>query len=149
MPGSDLDLRLATAAAPGRRALTWFLEGIHVSVVAKTVVEAVRPREPMKGGLGFPGISGGVWRWAEAGTRAAIGDPAEIRYPAAEPGLETLVEGVAKALRASDAVALRVAARTVGERAVRNLRALSPERVVVNRTDAVRAALELAVVPPG
>ena len=142
-------MRLVTSAAPRLRAQAWFFDGLHVSIGAKTAAEVVEPRPAPEWALGFPGHSRGVWLWAGDAVRAAVGDPPEIRYPSASPELEPLVEAVGKVRRAEDTIELRVAARTVGEHAVRSLRGLSPERVVVNRADAVRAALDLVVAPDG
>ena len=85
--------------------------------------------------------------WSTAAAVAALGDPPGFSHPPGEPGLEDFVEWCAKALRASDPVALRVAAHGLGETAPVLLRDLNGARTVRNRVDAVRAALELEVAP--
>jgi hypothetical protein len=138
-----------TSEPPGERARTWFLDGLCISVTAKTAAEIVAPRAPPEWALGFPAKTPGSWLWAETAARAEVGDPPVVRYPAARPQLEPLVENVGKLRDADDSVGVRVAARAVAERAIRLVRGLSPERVVVNRADATRAALALEVVPSG
>lgn len=87
--------------------------------------------------------------WSTAAAVAGVGDPPGFSHPPGEPGLEDFVEWCAKALRASDPLALRVAAYGMGETAPVLLRDLNGPRTVRNRVEAVRAALELAVAPDG
>ena len=85
--------------------------------------------------------------WSTAAAVAALGDPPGFSHPPGEPGLEDFVEWCAKALRASDPLALRIAAYGMGESAPVLLRDLNGPLTVRNRVEAVRAALELAVAP--
>jgi phosphoribosyl-AMP cyclohydrolase len=147
---SDLDLQVVTLAAPRVRYCTWFVGDVHVSVGAKSTDELRRLRSvPADWSLGFAVEGPGVWVWSTGAAVAALGDPPGFSHPPGEPELEDFVEWCAKALRASDPVALRVAAFGMGESAPVLLRDLNAPLTVRNRVEAVRAALELEVAPDG
>ena len=149
-PTSDLDLQIVTLAAPRVRYRTWFVGDLHVSVGAKSTDELRRLRcVPAGWSLGFAVEAPGVWVWSTAAAVAALGDPPGFSRPPGEPWLEDFVEWCAKALRASDPLALRIAAYGMGETAPVLLRDLNAPLTVRNRVEAVRAALELAVAPDG
>jgi len=121
-----------------------------VSVGAKSTDELRRRRStPAEWSLGFAVDGPAVWVWSTAAAVAALGDPPRVTRPPGELYLEDFVEWCAKALRADDPVALRVAAHGMGETAPVLLRDLNAPRTVRNRVEAVRAALELAVAPDG
>ena len=147
---SDLDLEVVTLAAPRVRYRTWFVGDIHVSVGAKSTDELRRLRSvPAGWSLGFAVEGPAVWVWSTGAAVAALGDPPGFSHPPGEPELEDFVEWCAKALRASDPVALRIAAYGMGETAPVLLRDLSAPRTVRNRVEAVHAALELDPAPDG
>jgi Nucleotidyltransferase domain len=147
---SDLDLQVVTLAAPRVRYRTWFVGEIHVSVGAKSTDELRRLRSvPAGWSLGFAVEGPAVWVWSTGAAVAVLGDPPGFSHPPGEAELEDFVEWCAKALRASDPVALRVAAYGVGETAPVLLRDLSAPRTVRNRVEAVHAALELDPAPDG
>lgn len=129
---------------------TWFVGDLHVSVGTKSTDELRRRRAaPAAWSLGFAVDGPAAWVWSTAAAVAALGDPPRVSRPPGEPELEDFVESCAKALRASDPVALRVAASGMGETAPALLRDLNAPLTVRNRVEAVRAALELAVAPDG
>ncbi|HYA09801.1 MAG TPA: nucleotidyltransferase domain-containing protein, partial [Gaiellaceae bacterium] len=149
-PTSDLDLQAVTLAAPRVVYRTWFVGDLHVSVGAKSTDELRRRRSvPAAWSLGFAVDAPAVWVWSTAAAVAALGDPPHVARPPGEPQLEDFVESCAKALRAADPVALRVAARDMGETAPVLLRDLNAPCTVRNRVEAVRAALELELAPDG
>lgn len=149
-PTSDLDIQVVTLAAPRVPYLMWFVGDLHVSAGSASTDDLRRRRAvPASWSLGFAVDAPGAWLWSTAAAVAALGDPPELTHPPGEPQLEDFVEWCAKALRAADAVELRVAARGMGETAPTLLRDLNAPRTVRNRTDAVRASLELATAPPG
>jgi len=149
-PSSDLDLQIVTLAAPRIPYRTWFVGDLHVSAGAKSTDELRRLRSiPAGWSLGFAVDGPGVWVWSTAAAVAALGDPPGFSHPPGEPGLEDFVEWCAKALRASDALALRVAAYGMAETAPVLIRDLNAPLTVRNRVEAVRAAIELAVSPDG
>lgn len=149
-PTSDLDLQVVTLAAPRVPFRTWFVGDLHVSVGAKSTDELRRLRSvPAGWSLGFAVEGPGVWVWSTGAAVAGVGDPPGFSHPPGEPGLEDFVEWCAKALRASDPVALRIAAYGMGESAPVLLRDLSAPRTVRNRVEAVHAALELDPAPEG
>ena len=149
-PTSDLDLQAVTLAAPRVPYRTWFVGDLHVSVGAKSTDELRRRRsEPAEWSLGFAVDAPGVWVWSTGAAVAVLGDPPGFSHPPGEPELEDFVAYCAKALRAADSVALRVAAHDMGELAPVLLRDLSPPRTVRNRVEAVQAALELEPAPEG
>jgi Nucleotidyltransferase domain len=147
---SDLDLQVVTLATPLVPFRTWFVGDLHVSVGAKSTDELRRLRAAPAGwSLGFAVEGPGIWVWSTGAAVAALGDTPGFSHPPGEPELEDFVEWCAKALRASDPVALRVAAYGMGESAPALLRDLSAPRTVRNRVDAVHAALELEPAPEG
>jgi phosphoribosyl-AMP cyclohydrolase len=149
-PSSDLDLQIVTLAAPRVPYRTWFVGDLHVSAGAKSSDELRRLRSvPAGWSLGFAVEGPGIWVWSTAAAVAAVGDPPGFSHPPGEPGLEDFVEWCAKALRASDPLALRVAAYGMAETAPVLLRDLNAPLTVRNRVEAVRAALELAMAPDG
>ena len=129
---------------------TWFVGDLHVSVGAKSTDELRRRRStPAEWSLGFAVDAPAVWVWSTAAAVAALGDPPRVARPPGGPELEDFVESCAKALRADDPIALRVAAHGMGETAPVLLRDLNAPRTVRNQVEAVRAALELEVAPDG
>jgi hypothetical protein len=127
-----------------------FVDGQHVSIGAATVDELLdQGREPADWSLGFAVRSPAVWIWAPPRLVAVLGDPPTLEQPPAPAELEDFVEACAKALRAADPVALRLAARSAGETAVPLVRDLNEPVAVSTREEAARAALALSVAPDG
>jgi hypothetical protein len=149
-PTSDLDLQVVTLARPRVDYRTWFVADLHVAASAKST-DQIRARcaEPASWALGFPVISPGVWVWSTAAATVALGDPPAFTHPGDRPELEDLVEWCAKALRADDSLALRIAAHGAGEEAPALLRDLNAPETVRNRVGAVRAALGYRTAPEG
>jgi hypothetical protein len=140
-----------TLGAPRVRYRTWFVGGTHVSVGAAAAETLRRSQEsPRAWAYGFAAESPGDWLWSTAAAVAALGDPPTLRYPPAEPELEDFVEYAAKAFRAGDAVALRLAAQGLGRTAVPLLlHDLNPQHTVRTRVEAIAAARGLRLVPEG
>jgi phosphoribosyl-AMP cyclohydrolase len=157
-PQSDLDLTALTTLAPRVGYRTWFEaraggRPLHVSAGAETLDEWRQDAgEPARWSLGFPTEETGLWIWATAAARAAGGDPPVVRRPAAGPELEDLCEAATKVQRAfaaGDGLGGRWHAGDLAELAPRLLIPLNPERRVRDRREALAAALELTVAPPG
>lgn len=75
--------------------------------------------------------------------------PARIHASAGPAEPEDFVEACAKALRADNALALRLAAQSAAERAPALLRDLNAPEHVRTRVEAMRAALGYATAPDG
>jgi phosphoribosyl-AMP cyclohydrolase len=149
-PTSDLDLQAVTLAGPRVAFRTWFVGDLHVSVAARSTAEIrARCAEPADWSLGFAVRSPGVWVWSTAAAVAGLGDPPGFEHPPGPPELEDFVEWCAKALRADEPVALRVAARGAAEAAPALLRDLNAPEWVADRVDAIEAALGYATAPDG
>jgi hypothetical protein len=147
---SDLDLDAVTLGGREPKYLVWFVGDLHVSlrVAPAAWLQALRARETAWS-YGFATEHVGVWVWQTAAAVAALGDPPDISRPPGPPELEDFVEAAAKALRASEALALRVAARRVAISAPALLRDLNAPERVRDPLDAVRAALGYATAPAG
>ena len=147
---SDLDLRAVTREQAATRYFTWFVGDLHVSLGISSL-EQMRERAatPATWSLGFGVEAEAAWVWTTAAAVAALGDPPALRQPPDPPELEDFVEFCSKALRASDAIALRSAARPAAELAVALLRDLNDARTVETRAEAVRAAVAFTTAPEG
>jgi hypothetical protein len=161
-PLSDLDLTVLTGAPPRLDSYrTWFEprddgQPLHVSVGTKALADWIaRAGEPVESdgwSLGFPTEEAARFLWATEGARAALGDPPTVRRPGAGPEVEDFVEAATKVARArarGDWLGARWHAADLGRRAPGLLRPLNPERRVVDRRDALEAALSLPNAPPG
>jgi len=149
-PASDLDLEAVLREQPQVGYRTWFVDGLHVSIGFDSV-ERVRASlaEPARWSLKLAVEMPARWIEADAEARSALGDPPDFSRPPGEPELEDAVEWCAKALRASESLPLRVAARGLGEEAPALLRDLNGSPRVRSRVEAVRAASAFAVAPDG
>lgn len=149
-PTSDLDLAAVTLGGRTRSYRTWFVGDLHVSTsIASAEDERARRAEPASWSLGFAVDDPAVWVWKTAAAVAALGDPPDLSRPPGEPELEDFVEACAKALRADDPVAPRLAARSAAHEAPALLRDLNAPERVSGPAGAVRAALGYATAPPG
>jgi hypothetical protein len=139
-----------TLARPRIHYRTWFVGETHVSVGAASG-ESLRLSQatPRAWAHGFAAESPGRWVWSTAAAVAALGDPPTLRYPPAAPELEDFVEHAAKAFRAGEAIALRLAAQGLGRTAVPLLLDLNPQETVWTRAEAIGAARRLRLVPDG
>lgn len=147
-PTSDVDLRIVTLAAPRVRYRTWFVGERHVSVGAGSVDHRrSRMQEPMEWALGLPTSVPAIWLWKTAAAVAAFGDPPVMTSPPAPPELEDFVEYAAKALRAPDAVPLRLAAQGVGRQAIPLLLDLNVPEPVGTPAGAIAAARAFRIAP--
>ena len=151
---SDLDLRAATSG-PVRVSYRMWAEAragrpLHVSAGAKRIEEWIETRSrPAAWALGFPAVYDARYLWATDAARELLGDPAN-RRPPAPPELEDFVEHTVKVRRAArlgDGAGARWYAQAGAVLAPGLLRSLNPERVVLDRRDALEAALTLPVVP--
>jgi predicted nucleotidyltransferase len=149
-PRSDLDLQIVTPGEPRGDYRTWFEDGRHVAVSAKSV-STIRGRcaDSASWALWFAVESPGAWVWSTPAAVEAFGDPPAFTHPAGRPEVEDFVEWCSKALRASDSLALRVAARGLGEEAPALLRELNDPPAVFSRLAAVHTALAYAEAPAG
>jgi hypothetical protein len=149
-PMSDLDLQIVTPDEPRCDYRTWFDDGQHVAVAAKSVA-LIRARCADSAGwaLWFAVESPGAWVWSTPAAVEALGDPPAFTHPAGRPEVEDFVEWCSKALRASDSLTLRVAARGMGGEAPALLRELNDPPSVASRVGAVRAALAYTEAPDG
>jgi len=147
---SDLDLEAVLDREPRIGYRTWFLDALHVSIGFDSV-DAVRSHVgvPSTWSLKLAVAMLAVWVWATPQARAALGETPDFSRPPGEPELEDFVEWAAKAQRAADSLALRVAARGMGEEAPALLRALNGSPHVRTRVDAVRTACAFAIAPEG
>jgi hypothetical protein len=149
-PQSDLDLQIVTPVEPRVDYRTWFADGRHVSVAAKSVSQIrTRCAEDAAWALWFAVESPGAWVWSTPAAVEALGDPPAFTHPAGRPEVEDFVEWCSKALRASDSLTLRVAARGMGGEAPALLRELNDPPSVASRVGAVRAALAYTEAPDG
>jgi hypothetical protein len=149
-PRSDLDLQIVTPDEPRVDYRTWFDEGRHVAASAKSLSKIhTRSTEAAAWALWFAVESPGSWVWSTPAALDALGDPPVFTHPAGRPEVEDFVEWCSKALRASDSLALRVAARGLGEEAPALLRELNDPRPVASRLAAVRTALAYTEAPDG
>lgn len=121
---------------------------MSLAFASSEYLKEVRAR-PAAWSLGFAVESTGVWAWQTAAAVAALGDPPSLDRPPGDAELEDFVEWSMKALRATDMIALRVAARGAGEEAPALLRDLNAPERVRDRASAVRAALGYATAPQG
>jgi hypothetical protein len=145
---SDLDLKAITLGDAAPKWRTWFTGDLHVSVgfsSARWLRE--RLAEPAGWSLGFAVENEAYWAWSTAAAVAALGDPPDLSRPPGEPELEDFFEACAKALRSTDSIALRVAARAAAEEAPALLRELNAPERVHTRAGAMRAALGYATAP--
>jgi len=149
-PSSDLDLQAVLRGEPRIGYRTWFLGDLHVSIgfaAAGPLRDALG--RPVDWALGFAVDMPAVWVWSSEEALAALGDPPDFSRPSREPELEDFVEWCAKALRADEPLALRVAARGLGEEAPSLLRELNGAPRVRNRFEAVRVARDFGDSPEG
>jgi hypothetical protein len=149
-PMSDLDLQIVTPSEPRVDYRTWFHDGRHVAVSAKSVALIhERCADSAAWALWFAVESPGAWLWSTPTAVEALGDPPAFTHPEGRPEIEDFVEWCSKALRASDSLALRVAARGLGEEAPALLRELNDPPAVASRLAAVRTALDYTEAPDG
>lgn len=149
-PGSDLDLHAILRAPPRVGYRTWFVGDLHVSfgfADAQALQGALA--RPGDWSLKLPSAIPAVWVLADQETRDVFGDPPGFSRPGGEPELEDFVEWCAKALRAPDSTALRLAARGAAEEAPALLFELNEVRRVESRAEALRAACSFEVAPAG
>lgn len=154
---SDLDVTVLTALTPDGHYRTWFEARepfpLHVSAGAASLESWVADTaEPAEWALGFPADEAARFLWAVDAARAALGEPPSTRRPAASPELEDFVEcanKVRSAVARGDFLGARWHARDLGGYAPRLLIPLNPERLVTDRRDALQAALDLPIAPPG
>jgi len=149
-PTSDLDLEAVTLGGREPRYRTWFDGDLHVSlrIASSEWLRGLRTRETVWS-YGFATDQLGVWVWKTAAAVAALGDPPDISRPPGPPELEDFVEACAKAFRADESLALRLAARRIGLNAPALLRDLNAPVRVLDQLDAIHAALGFTVAPPG
>jgi len=148
--GSDVDLYAVTLGDRAPYWRTWFMGDLHVSAgFASGRWLRERLAQPASWSLGFAVEDVAYWAWATGAATAALGDPPDMSRPPGEPELEDFVEFCSKALRATDSIALRVAARGAAEEAVPLLRDLNAPERVHSRAGAMRAALGYATAPDG
>jgi phosphoribosyl-AMP cyclohydrolase len=155
---SDLDLEVLTRGAPagGDRALL-LARGdgrlAHVSIGVTELEEwlaARRARARGRWSFGLPARA--PWRalWAAPGVAPLLAD---VPVHAAEPPeLEDLVEDAGKvknARAAGDELALRLAAHDLAAECPALLGPLNPRPPVSSRREALAAALDMPVAPPG
>jgi hypothetical protein len=149
-PTSDLDLGAVTLGGRTRAYRTWFVGDLHVSIsIASVEEERARRAEPANWSLGFAVDDPAVWVWKTAAAAAALGDPPDLSRPPGAPELEDFVEACAKALRADDRVAFRLAARSAANEAPALLRDLNAPERVSGPAAAVQAAVGYATAPEG
>ncbi|HEU5476663.1 MAG TPA: nucleotidyltransferase domain-containing protein [Gaiellaceae bacterium] len=149
-PGSDLDLHAILRASPRVGYRTWFVDGLHVSFGFAEVPAMQRVlARPGDWSLKLPSTIPALWVVADDELRDVFGDPPEFSRPAGEPELEDFVEWCAKALRAADSTALRLAARGAAEEAPALLFELNEVRPVDSRAGALRAACSFRTAPEG
>lgn len=149
-PTSDLDLHAILRAPPRVGYRTWFVDGLHVSFgfAELRALQQILSR-PGDWSLKLPSAIPGVWVLADDEVRGAFGDPPDFSRPAGEPELEDFVEWSAKALGTGDSLALRLAARGVGEEAPALLFELNEVTRVDSRAAAVRAACSFPTASEG
>jgi phosphoribosyl-AMP cyclohydrolase len=149
-PTSDLDLDAVTLGGREPKYRTWFVGELHVSVriASSDWLRDLRSRESVWS-YGFATDQLGEWLWKTAAAVAALGDPPDLSRPPGSPELEDFVEACAKAFRADESLALRLAARRMALNAPALLRDINAPVRVVDQLDAVRAALGFTVAPPG
>jgi Nucleotidyltransferase domain len=152
---SDLDL-MAITPSPRVGYRTWFEEQrsdtpLHVSAGATTAdAWLAKAKTPARWSLGFPAINTAAYLWTDAETRARLGDDPSLLHPAAGPELEDFIDFVLKAKRSAntgDEVGLRWFAQAAASLAPTLLVRLNDERIVLDRRDALDAALILSVAP--
>jgi phosphoribosyl-AMP cyclohydrolase len=154
---SDLDLTVLTAVPEVCHYRTWFVPCagrlLHVSAGAVSLAAWIAEGDEVASwSLGFPTEEIAVWLWATEAARAVLGDVPTTRRPPATPELEDFLECATKVRRAAaagDSPGLRWHAHHLGCYAPRLLLPLNPERRVRDVRDALQAALELPVAPPG
>jgi Aminoglycoside adenyltransferase C-terminal domain/Nucleotidyltransferase domain len=154
---SDLDVTVLTAVRPLGHYRTWFEPRpglpLHVSAGAASLTDWVEEGHTAADwALGLPTEEVAVWAWATDAARAVLGEPPLRRRPPAPPELEDFLECATKAKRAvaaGDPLGARWHAHNLGRYAPRLLRPLNPEQRVTSTRHALRAALEMPVVPPG
>lgn len=149
---SDLDL-VAITPSPRIRYRMWFDNDVHVSVSAKTADEwLARRREPAGWSreLGFAVTIEPVFLFADAPSRALLGDPPSYVHPAGPPELEDFVESALKTRRAldhGDRTTARWHAQAAAMLAPRLILDLNEQPLVRTREEALAAALALSVSP--
>ena len=168
-PQSDLDLMILTAAAPRRDVYrTWFEPRppeppLHVSAGVRPLAEQIElsdePAEARDWSLGFPTDEATIFLWATDAARAALPDtsgarsgPPTVRRPGGTAEVEDFLESATKVRRAAaagDLLGARWHARDMAGYAPSLLIPINPERRVRDRRDALAAALDLPVAPPG
>lgn len=156
-PHSDLDLMGLYGSEPAVGYRTWFEDRpgkpLHVSAGAESLDRWLQMcGEPADWSLGFPTEEAARFLWATERARELLGDPPVARRPAGTPELEDFVEAATKVKRAAargDAIGARWHAQDMASLAPRLLLRLNPEHRAVDRRDALRAALDLPVTPPG
>jgi phosphoribosyl-AMP cyclohydrolase len=156
-PFSDLDLEVLTEGSvrvPYRSRLVELANGrlIHITAGAYEWRKWMAGREePADWAFGFPVREAARLLWASDEMREELRDPTVLRPPAPLE-LQDFVECLCKvwnAWRGSDELALRFAAQDLAERCPSLLRLLNPEARVGTPYQALRAALDLPVAPPG
>ncbi len=152
---SDLDL-MAITPSPRVGYRTWFEEQIgeaplRISAGATTAdAWLAKATTPARWSLGFPAINAASYLCTDEETRAHLGNDPSLRHPGAAPELEDFLDFVLKAKRAAhggDELGLRWFAQGAAALAPTLLISLNDERIVVDRRDALDAALKLAVAP--
>ncbi len=160
-PWSDIDVDVLVFDEDiAERYLSWIEANedgrlVHISAAVKTVENWLEEfDEPAGWSFGLPAIEATRLLWLGRPSLSAELDRPHRGHPAGEPELEDFVEGLGKArnaYRRGDDLTLRLA--------VQDLAWLCPTLLVHlnlplselpgTRTEALRAALELAVVPEG
>lgn len=153
---SDLDL-VAITPSPRVGYRAWFAERtaeapLHVSAAATTAdAWLAKATRPARWSLGFPALNVAAYLGTDQPTRTRLGHDPSLRHPAARPELEDFVDFVLKAKRAAvggDELGMRWFAYAAAALAPTLLIPINDERIVVDRRDALDAALTLTVAPP-
>jgi hypothetical protein len=135
----------------------WFAERIpeaplHVSAAASTAdTWLAKATTPARWSLGFPARNTTAYLCTDQATRTRLGQDPSLRHPAAAPELEDFLDFVLKAKRAAargDELGLRWFAQAAAALAPTLLIPMNGERIVVDRRDALDAALTLTIAPP-
>ncbi|SBT48076.1 phosphoribosyl-AMP cyclohydrolase [Micromonospora narathiwatensis] len=156
VPSVAADPYASPAADPyaARRAYLAEFEGrlVHVSVAARDVRSWVhRLGQPADWAFGLPVTAPARLIWATPEWRRRIDLPV-LCQPADEPRLEELIASLGKvagARWADDPLGVRLAAADLARLCPSVLRLVNPSVRVVSRRDALAAALDLPVAPPG
>lgn len=155
-PGSDFDLASLHLADPDAGHHTWFEERpgrpLHVSATIASIERWLsRLADPADWSLGFPTDPPARYLHSTPAAIDLLGDPPSTARPAGTPELEDFLEAAGKTRRALDAgdeTGARWSAHAMALLAPSLLIPLNEERRVIDRRDALEAALSLAIAPP-